>query len=62
MRSAYAKNPVRELIEGRERAERDELSRIQDARLEGKLEVARGLIEAGVDLATVQSDRTLTVG
>ena len=63
MRRAYAKDPVREMIEAREKAERDEISRLHTARLEGKLEgklegqleLARGLLLAGVDRATILS-------
>jgi len=79
MRRAYAKDPIRELIEAREKAERDEISRLHTAELkgklegrlegklegklegrlegkhEGKLEMARGLLAAGVDRATILS-------
>lgn len=65
MRRAYAKDPIRELIEAREKAERDDLNRIYTARLEGKLEgrleeklegkleVARNMLAAGLDRKTV---------
>ncbi len=53
MRRAYAKDPIRELIEAREKAERDELNRLYTAKLEGKLEVARNLLAAGLDRETV---------
>ena len=65
MRRAYAKDPVRELIEAREKAERDELNRLHTARLEGlvegklegklegMLEMARKLLAAGVDRQAV---------
>ena len=64
MRRAYAKDPIRELIEAREKAERDELSRLHNARLEGKLEgkleVARSLLAAGVDRETILGATGLT--
>jgi len=72
MRRAYAKDPVRERIEAREKAERDEISRLHTAelegklegrlegKLEGKLEMARGLLAAGVDRATILSVSGLT--
>ncbi|MFN8611337.1 MAG: Rpn family recombination-promoting nuclease/putative transposase [Vulcanimicrobiota bacterium] len=69
LRRAYAKDPIRELIEAREKAERDDLNRIYTARLEGKLEgklegrlegklegkleVARNMLAAGMDRETV---------
>ena len=53
MRRAYAKDPIRELIEAREKAERDDLNRLYTAKLEGKLEVARNLLAAGLDRETV---------
>ena len=44
MRRAYAKDAVRELIEAREKAERDEISRIQQAKREGLTEgLSQGL-------------------
>lgn len=72
MRRAYAKDPVRELIKAREKAERDELNRLYTARLEGrlegklegrlegKLEMARGLLAAGVERETVLKAAGLT--
>lgn len=57
MRRAYAKDPVRELSEAREKAERDELNRLYTAKLEGKLEgkleAAQAMLSLGIDLATV---------
>lgn len=53
MRRAYAKDPVRELIEAREKAERDELNRIHTAKLEGKIEAAKAMLTLGIDLQTV---------
>ena len=53
MRRAYAKDPIRELIEAREKAERDDLNRLYTAKLDGKLEVARNLLAAGLDRETV---------
>ena len=38
MRKAYARDEVRELIEAREKAERDQLSRLHQARKEGRAE------------------------
>jgi predicted transposase/invertase (TIGR01784 family) len=38
MRKAYARDEIRELIEAREKAERDEISRLHHARQEGRLE------------------------
>lgn len=55
MRRACAKDPVREMIEAREKAERDEVSRLHTAELNGKIELARGLLLAGVDRATILS-------
>ncbi|MCW5871690.1 MAG: PD-(D/E)XK nuclease family transposase, partial [Candidatus Eremiobacteraeota bacterium] len=64
MRRAYAKDPVRELIEAREKAERDELNRLYTAKLEGKLEgkleMARALLAAGVDRETILNAAGLT--
>ena len=57
MRRAYAKDPIRELIEAREKAEKDDLNRLYTAKLEGKhegkLEVARNLLAAGLERETV---------
>lgn len=64
MRRAYAKDPIRELIEAREKAELDDLNRLHTARLEGelkgKLEMARRLLAAGVDRETILGAAGLT--
>ena len=50
MRPAYAKDPVREMIEARQKAERDEISRLETARLEGKLAgKLEGRLEGKID-------------
>ena len=73
MRRAYARDPVRELIEAREKAERDELNRLHTARLEGinegklegklegKVEMARSLLAAGVDRETMLKAAGLSI-
>lgn len=69
MRRAYARDPVRELIEAREKAERDELNRLHTARLEGinegklegKVEMARSLLAAGVDRETILKAAGLSI-
>lgn len=53
MRRAYAAEPVRELIEAPEKAERDERDRIYTAKLEGKVEVVRNALAAGLDRGTI---------
>ena len=61
MRRAYATDRVRALIEAREKAERDELSRLQNAvakgiaegKAEGKADVGRAMLAKGVPLEQV---------
>lgn len=52
MRRAYARDEVREMIEAREKAERDEVSRLNNARQEGRQEGLRtaaiGMLNTGL--------------
>ncbi len=77
MRKAYAKDEYRELIEAREKAERDRVSGLSQAKRqgleigekrgiergkrEGKLEVAARLLESGVDISVVQQATGLSL-
>jgi predicted transposase/invertase (TIGR01784 family) len=58
MRKAYARDEVRELIEAREKAERDEMSRMAHAerkgREKGREEVARRMLAEGFSLEQIQ--------
>lgn len=49
MRKAYARDEVREMIEAREKAERDEVSRLHNARQEGRQE---GLRTAAIGMSS----------
>lgn len=56
MRKAYARDEVREMIEAREKAERDEVSRLHNARQEGRQEGLQegrqeGLLAAAIGMA-----------
>lgn len=78
MRRAYANDPIRELIEAREKAHKDELNRLHTAhreglseglsqglsqgRSEGQLQAARALKAAGVDPAIICQTLGLSVG
>jgi predicted transposase/invertase (TIGR01784 family) len=61
MRIAYATDPIRERIAAQEKAERDEISRLHTARLEGQArgraegqrEVARRMLAAGMTAETI---------
>jgi len=53
MHRAYASTEVRELLESRRKAEHDEATRLARAHREGKREVARQMLAAGIDRKTI---------
>jgi len=53
MRRAYATDRVRALIEAREKAERDDLSRMQHSEATGKAKVGRAMLAKGLALTEV---------
>jgi len=59
MRRAYANDPIRERILAQEKAERDEQSRLRAAQeqgqAEGRAEVAKKMLSAGIDHTTIQA-------
>lgn len=59
MRKAYARDDVRELIEAREKADRDELSRLHHARKgglqQGLQQAAIGMVSAGLDREQIET-------
>jgi predicted transposase/invertase (TIGR01784 family) len=69
MRKAYARDEVRELIEAREKAERDQISRLKQAHREGHregeatkaAEIARLLRARGETAANISELTGLTV-
>ena len=68
MRRAYSKDLVRELIEAREKAERDEINRIHHAtkegqskgRLEERLITGRRMLKLGLSVDVIQQSTGLT--
>jgi predicted transposase/invertase (TIGR01784 family) len=63
MRKAYARDDVREMIEAREKADRDELSRLHHARKQGLQQglqqglrqAAIGMVKAGLSQAQIKT-------
>jgi hypothetical protein len=49
----WSSDDVREMVEARKKALWDEATRIEHATQKGKLEVARNMLDSGMDRATV---------